>query len=122
MVDLSSHNTNPPGVFDGAPYKLRDSSDDRDGEALASIRAFVEEFGVHPTAEAWTATGMTPSEKTIRRRFGSFRSAVARANGPPPPAAPKVPIPYVTDHLAMARLSRATYGIPGLNGLISAAE
>jgi len=89
---------------------------------VASIRAFVEEFGVHPTAEAWTATGMTPSEKTIRRRFGSFRSSVARANGPPPSAAPTVPIPYVTDHLAMARLSRATYGIPGLNGLISAAE
>jgi len=27
-------------------------------------------------AESWTATGMTPSEKTIRRRFGSFREAV----------------------------------------------
>ncbi len=64
------------------PYELRDSSDDRDEEALASIRAFLEEFGVRPTAEAWTATGMTPSEKTIRRRFGSFRSAVARANAP----------------------------------------
>ncbi len=79
-VDLSSHNTNPPCIFDGAPYELRDSSDDRDEEALASIRAFLEEFGVRPTAQEWTATGMTPSEKTIRRRFGSFRSAVARAN------------------------------------------
>ncbi len=68
MVDLSSHNTNPPGVFDGAPYELRDSSDDRDETALASIRAFLEEFGVRPTAEAWSATGMTP-------RFG--RLAVA---------------------------------------------
>ena len=90
-MDPSSHNTNPPGVFDGAPYELRDSSDDRDEEALASIRAFLEEFGVHPTAEAWTATGMTPSEKTIRRRFGSFRSAVARANAPLPSAATAVP-------------------------------
>jgi len=82
VVDLSFHNANPPGVFDGAAYELCDSSDDRDEQALASIRAFVEEFGVCPTAEAWTAAGMTPSEKTIRRRFGSFRSAVARANAP----------------------------------------
>ena len=74
-MDLSSHNANPAGVFDGTPYELRDSSDDRDEEALASIRAFVKEFGVRPTAEAWTAAAMTPSEKTIRRRFGSFRKA-----------------------------------------------
>ncbi len=78
-VDLSSHNTNPPGVFDGAPYELRDSSDVRDEKALASIRAFLEEFGIRPTAKAWTSTGMTPSEKTIRRRFGSFKVAVATA-------------------------------------------
>ena len=90
-MDLSSHNTNPPGVFDGASYELRDSSDDREEEALASIRAFLEEFGVRPTAEAWTAIGMTPSEKTIRRRFGSFRSAVARANAVPPLATLTVP-------------------------------
>ncbi len=90
-MDLSSHNTNPPGVFDGASYELRDSSDDREEEALASIRAFLEEFGVRPTAEAWTATGMTPSEKTIRRRFGSFRSAVARAKALPPSATLTVP-------------------------------
>jgi len=79
LVDLSSHNTNPPGVFDAAPYELRDSPDDRDEEALASIQAFVEEFGVRPTSQAWTATGMNPSERTIRRRFGSFRSALAQA-------------------------------------------
>ena len=85
-MDLSSHNTNPPGVFDGAPCVLRDSSDDRDEAALAPIRAYLEEFGVRPTAEAWTATGMTPSEKTIRRRFGSFRSAVGRANALTPSA------------------------------------
>jgi hypothetical protein len=78
-VDLSSHNANPPGVFDGTPYELRDSSDDSGDEALASIRAFVEEFGVRPTAEAWTAAGMTPSEKRIRRHFGSFREAIQRA-------------------------------------------
>jgi len=50
--------------------------------------------------------------------------SVSRGAGqrPAPVGSPTVPIPYVTDHLAMARLSRATYGIPGLNGLISAAE
>jgi hypothetical protein len=79
LVDLSSHNANPPGVFDGSPYELRDSSDDRDEEALAAIRAFVERFGVPPTAEAWTAAGMTPSEKTIRTRLGSFREAIEHA-------------------------------------------
>jgi len=35
---------------------------------------------------------MTPSEKTIRRRFGSFRSAVALANALPTSAAFTVPI------------------------------
>lgn len=79
MVDLSSHNANAAGVFDGAPYELRDSSDDREDEALASIRAFLDELRVRPTAEACTAAGMTPSEKTIRRRFGSFRAAVEMA-------------------------------------------
>jgi hypothetical protein len=49
-----------PAYSTEPPYELRDSSDDRDEEALASIRAFLEKFGVHPTAEAWTATGMTP--------------------------------------------------------------
>jgi len=32
-----------------------------------------------PTEESWTAAQMVPSERTIRRRFGSFRSAAAAA-------------------------------------------
>jgi len=102
VVDLSSHNANPPGVFDGAPYELRDSSDDRDEEALASIRAFLEEFRVRPTARAWTATGMTPSEKTIRRRFGSFRSAVALANALSP--SENLTVPKSSTAIAESRL------------------
>jgi hypothetical protein len=42
----------------------------------------------HPTAgtprllrlaESWTEASMRPSEKTIRRRFGSFREAIQQA-------------------------------------------
>jgi hypothetical protein len=54
-LDLSSHNANPPGVFDGAPYELRDSSDDRDEGALASIRAF------------WKSSESVPPHKRGRR-------------------------------------------------------
>jgi Homing endonuclease associated repeat len=47
--------------------------------ALSAIRNFVGNFGRVPTAEAWTAARMTPSEKTIRRRFGNFQAAVTAA-------------------------------------------
>jgi hypothetical protein len=33
MGNNRSHNASPPGVFDGTPNELRDSSDDRDVEA-----------------------------------------------------------------------------------------
>jgi hypothetical protein len=48
-------------------------------DALDSIRGFIGAYGARPTAESWTAAGMTPSEKTIRRRFGSFRAAAEQA-------------------------------------------
>jgi len=32
-----------------------------------------------PTSRSWVAAGLTPSEHTIRRRFGSFKAAVAAA-------------------------------------------
>jgi hypothetical protein len=32
-----------------------------------------------PTEESWTAAQMVPSERTIPRRFGSFRSAATAA-------------------------------------------
>jgi len=88
MVDLSSHNTNPPGVFDGAPYELRDSSDDRDEAALASIRAFLEEFGVRPTAEAWTATGMTPEREDDPQKVRKLSVSRGAGQRPAPVADP----------------------------------
>ena len=73
------HNTNPANVFDGDPYDLGNASDARDEQALTAIRALVEGFGVLPTANSWTAAAMVPTERTIRRRFGSFSSAFSRA-------------------------------------------
>ena len=79
LVDLSSHNANPPGVFDGEPIPLSDVADTRIAESLEALRRFVAEHGSLPTAESWTEAAMRPSEKTIRRRFGSFREAIQRA-------------------------------------------
>jgi hypothetical protein len=78
-VDLSSHNANPPGVFDGEPIPLSNVADTRIAESVAAVRRFVAEHGSVPTAESWTEAAMQPSEKTIRRRFGSFREAIERA-------------------------------------------
>jgi hypothetical protein len=79
LVDLSSHNANPPGVFDGAAVPLSEVADTRIEESVAAIREFVAEYGSLPTAESWIDAAMRPSEKTIRRRFGSFREAIERA-------------------------------------------
>jgi Homing endonuclease associated repeat len=78
-VDLSSHNTNPPGVFDGEAIPLSDVADRGIEASIAALREFVAEHGSLPTAESWTEAAMRPSEKTIRRRFGSFREAIQRA-------------------------------------------
>ena len=79
LVDLSSHNTNPPGVFDGEAVSLSDVADTRIEESVAAIREFAAEHSSLPTAESWTEAAMRPSQKTIRRRFGSFRDAIQRA-------------------------------------------
>src|SRR2546421_7030096 len=42
---------------------------------LSTVQSFVAERGTSPTAASLTHAGMSPSEKTIRRRFGSFRAA-----------------------------------------------
>ena len=47
--------------------------------ALAAIQEFMAEHGRRPTSNSLTAAGMTPSEKTIRNRFGSFRGAAELA-------------------------------------------
>src|SRR5713226_1345052 len=67
LVDLSSHNTNPPGVFDGEAVHLSDVADTRIEESVAALREFVAEHGSLPTVESWTEAAMRPSEKTIRR-------------------------------------------------------
>ena len=77
MVDLSSHNTNPPGVFDGEAVPISDVAEARIDLAVAALRKFLADRGQAPTADSWTAAGMRPSDKTIRRRFGSFKTAVA---------------------------------------------
>ena len=78
-MDLSSHNANPPGVFDGEAIALSDVAEIRLGEAIASLREFVDDHGRLPTANRWTDARRRPSEKSIRRRFGSFQKAVAIA-------------------------------------------
>jgi len=79
LVDLSSHNANPPGVFDGETVPLSHVTDTRIEESIVALRRFVAEHGSLPTAESWTEAAMRPSEKTIRRRFGSFQEAIQRA-------------------------------------------
>ena len=78
MVDLSSHNPNPPSVFDGEAVPLSEWRH-ADRGVFAALRRFVAEHGSLLTAESWTEAAMRPSEKTIRRRFGSFREAIKRA-------------------------------------------
>jgi hypothetical protein len=80
MVGPRSHNKNPGGLFEGASFEIAETSSVRVDEALAAVRSFTEEYGVAPTAKSWRAAGMWPSEHTIWRRLGSFRSALAQAS------------------------------------------
>jgi hypothetical protein len=57
---------------------MPDMADNRIADAVAALRRFVAEHGSIPTPESWTEAAV-PSEKTIRRRFGSFKVAVATA-------------------------------------------
>jgi hypothetical protein len=80
MVDPAIHNSN---TFEfGGPRLTVASTEDQwfpNDLVLEAVRQFVHDHVLPPTAESWTAAGMTPSEKTIRRRFGSFRAAVELA-------------------------------------------
>jgi hypothetical protein len=67
------------GVFDGDAVPISDVADARLEEAIAALRDFVNQHGRLPTAKSWTEAAMWPSEKTIRRQFGSFRVAIQRA-------------------------------------------
>jgi len=61
----------------GGPTVRRGRFPDRG--VCRGLRRFVAENSSLPTAESWTRAAMRPSEKTIRRRFGSFREAMQRA-------------------------------------------
>jgi hypothetical protein len=41
LVDLSFHNTNPPGVFDRDAVPILDGADSRLEDAVAAIREFI---------------------------------------------------------------------------------
>jgi hypothetical protein len=79
LVDLSSHNANPPGVFNGEAVPISEVADARLDKAVAALREFVDQRGRLPTAQSWTEAAMRTSEKTIRRQFGSFRAAIQQA-------------------------------------------
>ena len=68
----------PNGVFGGRAFEWITQAAERDAEALAAVRRFVDEFGVMPSKDSWTAAGMSPCERTVRKRFGSFRAAMER--------------------------------------------
>ena len=79
-MDPSSHFTNRSGVFSGPPWEWETEDSARDADALEAVRRFVSEYGQIPTQDSWAAAGMSPCERTVRKRFGSFRAAVEVAS------------------------------------------
>ena len=78
LVDPAIHNSNT-FEFGGRRLRLGLNGSRASDRALEAVRRFVAERGTLPTATSWTLACMSPSEKTIRRRFGSFKAAVRRA-------------------------------------------
>jgi hypothetical protein len=78
MVDPAIHNSNT-FEFGGRPMRLASARSAPSEEALEAVRHFVAQHATLPTQASWMASGMSPSEKTIRRRFGSFRRAIQLA-------------------------------------------
>jgi len=78
LVDPAIHNSNT-FEFGGRRLRLGSSGSGATDQALEAVRRFVAEHGTLPTADSWTHARMSPSEKTIRRRFGSFQAAVQSA-------------------------------------------
>lgn len=81
-MDPAIHNSNTR-KFRGGRLAVPSTEDHRFPEevALEAVRQFIQDHGKVPTAELWAAAGLSPSEKTIRRRFGSFRAAARLADG-----------------------------------------
>ena len=78
-MDPRPQHKNPLTVFNGAPFDVPTWSNDREDDALEAVGRFIAERGRVPTAKEWTAAGLRPAERTIRRRFGSFHGAAAAA-------------------------------------------
>jgi hypothetical protein len=78
-VDPSSHFTNRPAVFSGPAWEWETEDSARDEAALEGVRRFVDEYGRMPTQDSWTAARMSPCERTVRKRFGSFQAAAEAA-------------------------------------------
>ena len=78
-MDPAIHNSNT-SVFGGRAIGLHSDDAVAGDRALEAVRQFLTERGSIPTAASWTAARMSPSEKTIRRRFGSFRAAALQAD------------------------------------------
>ncbi len=76
LVNPAVHNSNT-SKFKDQRLAVPHANDHRFPKdlALKAVRQFIQDHGLPPTPESWTAAGMTPSEKTIRRRFGSFQAA-----------------------------------------------
>jgi hypothetical protein len=79
LVDPRCRHKNHADEFKGTPYHVPDGAADRRETALDAVRRFVEHHGRMPTQDSWPAAKMTPSERTVRKIFGSFRAAVEAA-------------------------------------------
>jgi hypothetical protein len=79
MVDPRCRHKHRSVEFHGAPYTVADVDDDRDEAILHGIRRFIADLGQLPNQKSWTIARMTPSEKTVRNRFGSFKAAAEAA-------------------------------------------
>jgi len=78
-VDPRFRHKNTPDLFGGPCFELGEESNQREEVALEAVRQYIKDYGVEPNQQSWTAAGMSPAERTIRRRFGGFRSAVERS-------------------------------------------
>jgi hypothetical protein len=78
-MDLRCRHKNHSDQFDVAPFEVAEARGDRDEAVLRAVRRFVEVTGRRPDQDSWAAEGLRPSERTVRRRFGSFAAAIAAA-------------------------------------------
>ena len=78
-MDLSSHNANPLGVFDGEAVPLSDVVDTRIEESVAAIREFVAE----PARSRPPRVGQRPQCGRLRRQFGADSAGSERRSSAP---------------------------------------